>query len=312
MSEQIQSIKTEKPTFTFPEARQSPTAYDLPASLDFVFDVPSGKMLAGFILDAKLTSVGAGMTAARISQQIKRLTAYGDGKLVVDVDQYCLDLVPIVTQWAKHHDDYADLTIAQQVAGAVCVQDDINAAGGAAMYGFWKIAAPLPAKNQIRFHLDTLSGTTAFGTGMTSGTPSYSIVPVWANVGSKKQYSLYAKQLASVIKASYRGVEVGAFFVTSEWNTIINGVKLGQTLSPEQIYAIQSNIGNSMAVWAPVIGTAINGRLKGIQDPLPAASTYTLANKFDGQTACQISFASAQTVKSIIMSETSPDAIEVQ
>jgi len=309
---QIEQVKTEKPTWTYPSARQTPTAYDVPASLDWVFDVPKGKMLAGLIVDAKLTTVGAGMSLVRISQQIQKMTVYGDGQLVLDADQYCLDLIPIITQWGKHHDDYADLTLAQQVAGSVVVQDDVNVATGAAMYGFWKIAVPLPAKRQIKVHLDTLAGPTVFGAGMTGGVPQYSVVPIWANIGARKQYSLYARQLSGVLKTAYRGVEIGAFFTAAEWNTISNGIKLGGTLSPEQIYAIQSNVGNALALWAPVIGAAVNGRLKTIQDPLPAANTYVLANKFDGQAVAEFAFTTATTVKAIIMSETTPDNIEVQ
>lgn len=316
MSQEVQkqSPKTEKPTWSYPSSRKTPTAYNVPASLEWIQDVPENKMLAGFIFDVKLTSVGAGMSTTRVSQIVKSLKCYADGKLALDIDQYALDLVPIVTNWAKHADDYASGT--EQVGTAatqgVLVRDDANVATGASMYGFWKIHAPLPAARQLRFQLETYDGTAVFGAGMTGGVPDFSIVPIWANVGSRKQYNLYARQLSSVLKASYRGVEVGAFFTNAEWNTVSNGIKLGDALTVEQIYAIQSDVGNRMSVFAPAVGSAVNGRLLTFQDPLTAADTYVLANKFDGQAAADIAFTTSKTIQAIIMSSSSPDSIEVR
>lgn len=307
-------IKTEKPTWVFPSARKTPTSFSTPASLEWVYDIPPGKMLAGFIFDAKVTTVGAGMSLTRISQYIQKFRAFADGKLALDIDQYTMDLCPIVTQWSKHHDDYADLTFtgASSTSSTVLVQDDINVATGAALYGFWHVAAPLPVKNQIKFILDTYGGQTVFGAGMTGGVPEFSIVPVFANIGQRKQYNLYAKRLSSILRVSYRGVEVGVFGTTSEWNTISNGVKLGGELSPEQIYANQSIQGNAMAAFAPKGGSVVNGRLAGFKDPLPDTGLFTLANKFDGQAAVDLSFTTATDVKAVILSEADPDSIEVR
>lgn len=310
---QEQSIKTEKPTYTYPSARKTPTAYNVPASLEWVFDVPNGKMLAGFILDAKLITTGAGMTTAKISQIFKSIKAYADGNnLTLDVDQYVLDLLPIFTQWAKHHDDYADLTIGQLATGARVVQDDANVATGATLYGYWKVAAPLQAQKQLRFKIETYAMTTPFGSGMTAGLPSISIVPIWANVGKRKQYNIYAKQLSSVIAASYRGVEIGACFAASEFSTITNGIKFGGDLTPEETLAKQSNVGNDLNTWAIVNGAAVDNRLTTIQDPATGASVYVLADKFDGQAAIEINFSSAQTLKTIVMSEVDPGKVEVR
>jgi hypothetical protein len=147
---------------------------------------------------------------------------------------------------------------------------------------------------------------------MTSGTPSISVVPKWANVGKRKQYNLFAHQLNSIIRAAYRGIEVGAFFAASEWNSISNAVKLGGDLSVEQIYAIQSNVGNHMSLWAQVIGSAVNGRLTTIVDPLTGSDTYVVANKFDGQATADFSFTSTQTIQAVVLSEASPEKIEVE
>jgi hypothetical protein len=310
MSQQ-QSVKTEKPTFTYPSARITPDDYNVPGSLDWVFDVPDGKMLAGFIFDAKLTTVGAGMNLARISQIIKSFKAYADGKVCMDVDQYCLDQLAIFSHWAKHHDDYADTHVRVAATQSEVVVDDINVATGATMYGYWNIAAPLPVKKQIRFALETYAGTTTFGSGMTGGLTSFSIVPVWANIGKRKQYNIYAKQQNAVQRIAYRGVEVGGIFTPSEWNTITSSVRLGSVLSVEEIYAIQSNVGNNMNMWAAV-GAAVDNRLTTILDPLTAADSYVLANKFDGQTVIEVKFSSAQTMQAIILSEASPETIEVQ
>jgi hypothetical protein len=310
MSEQ-QNVKTEKPTRTYPDARKTPDAFDVPGSIEWIFDVPAGKMLAGFIFDAKVTTVGAGMTAARISQIIKSFKAFADGKLSMDVDQYTLDVLAIASNWSKHHDDYADVDMEGDGSRNVAVQDDVNDPDGAALYGFWKIQAPLPVQNQIRFQLETYSGVTTFGAGMTGGLVNFSIVPVWANVGKRKQYNVYAKQLSNVLRASYRGVEIGCLFTDAEWNTITNSVSLGTPLSVEQTYAIQSDIGNQMTAFGSV-GAAVDGRLLTVQDPLPAADSFVLARKFDGQAAVDVNFNSAQTVKTVIFSESNPEQIEVR
>jgi hypothetical protein len=305
-------IKTEKPTWTYPSARKTPTAFDVPASLEWIFDVPAGKMLAGFTVDLKIATVGAGMTTARVSQLFQKFRAFADGKLALDIDQYTMDLVPIFTQWAKHQEDYAeDSSGTQGATESLVVEDDINLAGGAQLYGFWKIHAPLPVKNQIRFQVDTYAANSVFGAGMTGGIPQLSIVPVFANIGKRKQYNIYAKQLASVLRASYRGVEVGGFFVDSEWTTVQNGVRLGSELTIEQMYAIQNNVGNNMLQYANAAGANVDDRLPTFQDPLTAADAYVLANKFDGQAPVDLAFQGSQDVKAIVLSEAGPDAIEV-
>jgi hypothetical protein len=305
-------IKTEKPTWNYPSARKTPTAYDVPASLEWIFDIPNGKMLAGFTIDVKIATVGAGMTLARVSQLFQKFRAFADGKLALDIDQYTLDLVPIFTQWAKHQEDYADNSFgAQGALESVVVVDDENVATGANLYGFWKIHAPLPVKNQIRFQLDTYAANAVFGAGMTNGVPQFSIVPVFANIGKRKQYNLYAKQLSSVLRSSYRGVEVGGFFVDAEWTTVQNGVRLGSELTIEQMLAIQNNVGNNMLLYANTVGANVDNRLPTFQDPLPGADTYVLANKFDGQAPVDLAFNGAQDIKAIVLSEAGPDQIEV-
>jgi hypothetical protein len=117
---------------------------------------------------------------------------------------------------------------------------------------------------------------------MTGGLVNFSIVPVWANVGKRKQYNVYAKQLSNVLRASYRGVEIGCLFTNAEWNTITNSVSLGTPLSVEQTYAIQSDIGNQMTAFGSV-GAAVD-----------------------------VNFNSSQTVKTVIFSESSPEQIEVR
>jgi hypothetical protein len=114
-----------------------------------------------------------------------------------------------------------------------------------------------------------------------------------------------------VLRASYRGVEIGCLFTDAEWNTITNSVSLGTPLSVEQTYAIQSDIGNQMTAFGSV-GAAVDGRLLTVQDPLPAADAFVLARKFDGQAAVDINFNSAQTVKTVIFSESNPEQIEVR
>lgn len=307
-----QEIKTEKPTWNYPSARKTPTAFDVPATLEWIFDIPQGKMLAGFTVDLKLATVGAGMTAARVSQLFQKFRAFADGKLALDVDQYTLDLLPIFTQWAKHQEDYAENSIGTQGAlESLVVVDDENIPAGGNLYGFWKVHAPLPVKNQIRFQIDTYAANSVFGAGMTGGIPQISIVPVFANAGKRKQYNIYAKQLASVLRASYRGVEVGGFFVDAEWTTIQNGVKLGQELTIEQMYAIQNNVGNNMLQYANGVGANVDDRLPTFNDPLPDASSYVLANKFDGQAPVDLAFQGSQDIKAIVLSEAGPDAIEV-
>lgn len=115
-----------------------------------------------------------------------------------------------------------------------------------------------------------------------------------------------------MLRASYRGVEIGAFAVDAEWTTVQNGINLGRDLTPEQMYAIQSNIGNNMLLWANDPGAAVDGRLETFEDPLEEASTYVLANKFDGQAPVDISFNTAKDLKAVIMSEATPDLIEVR
>jgi hypothetical protein len=227
------------------------------------------------------------------------------------MDQYYIDLLPIVTHWAKHHDDYADKHVKVSATQGLVVRDDINVATGATMYGFWNIAAPLPAKKQVSFEIATYKGTTVFGSGMTGGLVNFSIVPVWANVGKRKQYNIYAKQQSALQRIAYRGVEIGAIFTDNEWNTVSSSVKLGNVLSVEEIYAIQSNIGNNMTLWGSA-GSAVDDRLITLLDPLTAADTYVLANKFDGQAAIEVKFSAAQTLQAIILSEASPESIEVQ
>jgi len=309
-------VKTEKPTWNFPSARKTPTSYDNPASLEWIFDVPNGKILAGFTLDIKCTTTGAGMNLVKLSQLIQKFRAFDvtpEGqKLVLDIDQYTLDLVPIVTHWAKHKDDYSDESLGGSVSDSLVVRDDTNVATGAALYGFWKIHAPLPVSRQVVFRIDTYAGPAVFGAGQTGGNPQFSIVPVFASAGKKKQYTLYAKRLAAVLRASFRGVEVGAFAVDAEWTTVQNGINLGRDLTPEQMYAIQSNIGNSMLLWANDPGLAVDGRLETFEDPLAEASTYVLANKFDGQAPVDISFNTAKDLKAVVMSEATPDLIEVR
>jgi hypothetical protein len=311
MSEE-QSIKTEKPTWSYPSSRQTPTAYNNPSTLEWVADVPAGKMPAGLIIDAKLTTVGAGMSLTRLSQIFKSIKVFGDGNLVADIDQYTLDLLPIALGWARHSDDYADIEIGQLDTGKYMVRDEINVATGASMYGLWDLNVALKAAKQIRIVVETYDMTAVFGSGMTGGIPSISVVPKWANAGKRKQYNLYARQLSSVLRAAYRGVEIGAFFKAAEWNTTSNGTKLGGDLSVEQIYAIQSNVGNTMCLWAQARGSQVNGRLTTILNPLDGADTYVIANKFDGQTAAEFAFTTAQTLSAIILSEAGPDKIEVQ
>jgi hypothetical protein len=311
MSEQ-QSVKTEKPTWTYPGSRQTPTVYNNPDNLAWYIDVPAGKMPAGFTLDVKLTTVGAGMSLTRVSQIFKNIQVFGDGKLVGSLDQYTLDLVPITLGWARHNDDYADVDIGQLATGRYLVQDDVNVATGASMYGIWQINCAFPAAKQLKIAIQTYDMTKVFGAGMTGGVPSISVVPKWAPLGKRKQYKLFAQQLNSETKVNYRGVEIGAFFTTAEWNTITSSVKLGGELTVEQIYAIQSNVGNALSLWAQAIGSAVDGRLTTILDPLTAADVYVLANKFDGQAAAELSFLAPTTVKAIIMSETGPEKIEVE
>lgn len=311
MSEQ-QNIKTEKPTWSYPSSRQTTTAYDNPQTLKWVKDVPAGKMPAGFFIDVKLTTVGAGMSLTRVSQIFKSLKIFADGKLAVDIDQHTLDLAPIFLNWAKHQDDYADLVFAQLDTGSRVVKDDINVATGAAMYGSWDLPIPVPAAKQIRVEAELYAMTSVFGAGMTGGVPSISVVPKWANQGRRKQYNMYARQLSNVVRAAYRGIEVGAFFKTSDWNTGNNGLKLGGDLSTEETWAIQSNVGNNMLQYAAVRGSLVDGRLNTIVDPLTAADTYCIANKFDGQTSAEFAFSSATSVKALILSDAKPGTIEVQ
>lgn len=309
-----QTVITEKPTWIYPEARKSPETFNQSGNLKWVIDIPKGKMLAGLVVDALLTTVGAGMSLTRISQMFKSIRAYADGKeKVLDIDQFCLDVVPIATHWARHKDDYAGLIVGPQGAlTSKVVQDDVNVATGAAMYGYWDIAAPLPVKDQLVVSIDTFSGPSVFGAGMTDGLISISVVPVFANIGKRKQYNLYAKQLANVPRIAYRGIEVGAFFNANEWNGVTNAVTLGDTLSTEQIYAIESIQGNAMQVYSNTVGALVNGRLKTIQDPLAVADSYILADKFDGQASASFSFVSNQTLKAIILSGMPVDDIEVR
>jgi hypothetical protein len=134
---------------------------------------------------------------------------------------------------------------------------------------------------------------------------------VFANAGRRKQYNVYAKQLSSVLRASYRGVEIGGFFVGSEWTTVQNGVKLGNELTIEQMFAIQNNVGNNMLLYANAAGSNVDDRLPTFIDPLTAADIFVLANKFDGQAPVDISFNGSTDIRAIVMSEAGPDAIEV-
>lgn len=305
-------IKTEKPTYVYPSARKTPTAYDAPATLEWIFDIPDGKMLTGFILDAKLTTVGAGMSLTRISQIFQKIRAFADGKLALDIDQYTLDLVPMSTHWARHQDDYADVSIGTQgVTISKLTQDDINVATGAAMYGYWNCAIPLPVQDQVRFQIDTYGGPAVFGAGMTGGVPQLSIVPIFANIGKRKQYNLYAKRLSSVLRASYRGIEIGAFYATAEFNTISNGIRLGRDLTPEQIFAIESIQANNLMVMAEGSGAKVDNRLNTIKDPFTNAAVFVLADKFDGQAPADFAFTTSQNLQAVVLSESSPDAIEV-
>lgn len=313
MSQNVQkTVKTEKPTRTFPSSRQTPTAYNNPQTLEWTFDVPAGKMPAGFVLDTKLTTVGAGMSTTKLSQIFKSIRIYGDGILTADIDQYCLSLLPISLGWARHNDDYADVSVGQMATGRFLVKDPSNVAGGATLYGYWDLPLPCKGLSQIRVVIEVNSMTAVFGAGMTGNTPSISVSAKWANLGARKQYNLYAKQRSNVSLAKYAGVEVGAFFAASQWNTISNSTTLGGQLQVEQIFAIQSEIGNHMQLWAPVIGAAVDGRLTTIQDPATDTNTYVIAGKFDGQTTGEFNFSSAQTLKAVILTEADPLKVEVQ
>jgi hypothetical protein len=85
---------------------------------------------------------------------------------------------------------------------------------------------------------------------------------------------------------------------------------LGNTLTPEQIYAIQSIQGNSMQMFANGVGSVVNGRLKTIDDPLTEADTFVLADKFDGEATAVFNFAAQQNVKAVVLSQDSPEDIE--
>lgn len=309
---QTESVITEKPTWSLPSSRQTPTAYNNPQTLEWIFDVPNGKMPAGFVLDAKLTTVGAGMSLTRISQIFKSIKIYGDGILTADIDQYLLSLLPIALGWARHNDDYADVSIGQLATGRFVVKDGVNVATGASMYGYWDLPLPCKGMKQIRVVAEIYDMTAVFGAGMTGGVPSISVAARWANKGARKQYNLYARRVNSILRAKYAGIEIGAFFNTAEWNTISNGYKLGGDLSVEQIYAIQSQVGNHMTLWAPVIGSAVNGRLTTIQNPQTVADTYVLAGKFDGQTTAEFNFTGSSSVSAVILTDADPGKVEVQ
>lgn len=309
---QVQNIITEKPTWSFPSSRQTPTAYNNPQTLEWIFDVPAGKMPAGFVIDTKLTTVGAGMSLTRISQIFKSIKIYGDGELSADIDQYLLSMLPIALGWARHNDDYADVSIGQLATGRFVVKDGVNVATGASIYGYWDLPLPCKGTRQIKVVMEIYDLTQVFGAGMTGGVPSISVAAKWANRGSRKQYNLYARQVSSILRAKYAGIEIGAFFNSVEWNTVSNGFKLGGDLSVEQVYAIQNQMGNHMSLWAPVIGSAVNGRLTTIQNPQTVADVYVLAGKFDGQTTAEFNFTSSTTVKAVILTDADPSKVEVQ
>lgn len=305
-------VKTEKPTWSYPSERLTPTAFNQSATITMTQDVPPGKMHAGLMIDAKLTTVGAAMVAARISQIFKSIKIYGDGKLVADIDQNALDLIPITLGWARHSDDYAGVEIGQLDTGRYMVRDEANDPAGASIYGCWFLPVALPVQSQIKVVFEIYSMTTVFGAGLTGGVPSLAVVHQWANKGKRKQYNLYAKQRSGVPIASYRGVEVGAFFADAEWNSITSSMKLGDVLSVEQAYALQSNVGNHMCLWAQARGSQVDDRLTTILNPLTAADVYVLANKFDGQATAEFSFLALETVQAVILSEAGPEQIEVK
>jgi hypothetical protein len=66
-----------------------------------------------------------------------------------------------------------------------------------------------------------------------------------------------------------------------------------------------------MLLYANDAGSNVDDRLPTFLDPLTAADTFVLANKFDGQAPVDLAFQGSQTVKAIVLSEAGPDAIEV-
>lgn len=298
----------------FPTARLVQQAFNQPATLEWTYTVPKGKVLAGIYIDVNVTTTGAGMTTVPVSQAIQSLQVYntnadGSGGLAADIDQYTLDLLAGVSKYLE-----SQLSTYNWYRPVPAILDPVNVATGAALYARWKIWLPLPGV-AFKFSMNIPNLQTVWGAGQTGGAIAASIVPIFEDEDDggrpRTQYYVYAKQSATVTKAAWRNAYIAALFAPSEWGSIQSGINMGGKLSPEEITRVEDLFDDELIAYIAQSASAANPDVKPITDAAvnPVADNWALVKLFETPQLISVGLNTSKTIKAVIFSDLTPDKI---
>jgi len=289
--------RVEQSRFDVPPSRSVSSAYNTGNTWNWVFGTPPGKQLQGFLIDALVTTVGAGMATSTMANILQTFQAQNEKNIqTLDVDKYTIDeacAVGAAMAWSNGYNDIPRTTS--------LVRDPANVATGGSFYASWRLHAPLPGNK----HIVTIvtPGILATWAGATGGSIAMFVVPIWADIifdgVQRKQYTLYAKQTATNTRFNYNGVEIIALIAAVEWTTIASGIDIGGTMSYDQILEYES-IANDLMRGFLVDGTSTATHSKVLVDPFTGSDAFVLAKKVDDSVVANITVNTSTTVKTVV------------
>lgn len=292
--------RMEKAVRQVPPSRIVLPGFNQPFSFEWNFVPPKGKQLTRLFIDAKLTTTGAGMTTAVTSAIFDKIQAFNvETGQIMDIDKFALDMACITLAGFNRRDEYAD----EIPRTTNVVRDPPNVATGATLYGSWNLRAPLPGK-AIKLIITTFNLQIVFGAGMTAGTLSLQVVPIWGlvDVEPAKEYTIFARQFTSIPKVVVSGAEYIAMTAASEISSIAGNLDIGGPMTTEEVLRLEAMTNDELRGFAADGSSTATDTLP-VKDPVTTTDVFVLYKKFDQAQRANLIFNSAATVRVIVLGQ---------
>jgi hypothetical protein len=279
-------------------ARQPYNVHNAATVLTWDMVAPRGKQLQGLRIDARINETGITAGSGRIHKAIQSIKVVSDTGIVMEGIQDALPMAAVLSQALKE-DRFYDAT-----PGNTDVVRDPVIADPATNYDLvLNFHAPLPGKKfSVQLNINALNAI-ILGTGtLTAVTSDWLVTPIWmASIGQPQYMILADRQSALSLKKYKLASKVGLFNAT-EWSTILNAIKLGETLTAAQI-SVLADQSNDYLRGLATSGTGTATRTLPVLDPGTAANIFSLIYWMDIPGDVELTMSSAQTFSAVIFTK---------